>query len=78
MTRNYRNDGSKFEGTRNFSSDQERINNKIKINNKMNELPNLVKDPGEILLHVTYLVHSLHLFRGQIDYFSEIDRWSLL
>lgn len=49
MTRNYRNEGN---SSRNFSSDQDRINNKIKINNKMNELPNLVKDPGNIFLCV--------------------------
>lgn len=55
MTRNHRNEGTRNEGTRNFSSDQERISNKIKINNKMNELPSLVKDSGKITYFIQYL-----------------------
>lgn len=45
MGRNYRSD--KFDSFRNNSNEHEKISNKIKINNKINELPAIVRDQSK-------------------------------
>lgn len=46
MGRNYRSD-NKFDSFRNNSNDHEKLSNKIKINNKINELPAIVRDQSK-------------------------------